>query len=217
MHDIQFRMYEKKFFCVTYIHGDIVRFFQYFTCEEDDMDRLFKPVLQDMELDLDACMDGCDLHRAKELSSAGRSLVIDNAGDGGQDASNLVYGEVNFQSLAVVMCKHLDMKGRKVFYDVGSGSGRGVFCAALIHDFTKACGIEIVPTLSEAAQQQLVHYTANVLPRLESEFKSNAWTRVEQSLSFVTDDFMNIDWTDADIIWANSTCFGYLHNIFICS
>ena len=34
-----------------------------------------------------------------------------------------------------------------MFYDVGSGSGRGVFAAAFLHDFDKCVGIEILDGL----------------------------------------------------------------------
>jgi hypothetical protein len=34
-----------------------------------------------------------------------------------------------------------------IFYDVGSGSGRGVFAATLLHNFDKAEGIEILTGL----------------------------------------------------------------------
>jgi hypothetical protein len=53
----------------------------------------------------------------------------------------LVYGEVSFKSLAeVIWGDVITLKPGGVFYDLGSGTGRGVYTASLVHDFTKLQG-----------------------------------------------------------------------------
>ena len=131
--------------------------------EDPDIRNIVRPILADMRSDWDACFEGCTLHQAKQLSSnVDRDKVLENL-----SATNLTYGEVNFESLSLALCRHVEMRDKKVFYDVGSGSGRGCFTAALIHDFEKIGGIEVIPGLHEAAVTQHQHYEAKVLPRLE--------------------------------------------------
>jgi len=36
-----------------------------------------------------------------------------------------------------------------VFYDLGSGAGKGVLAASLLHPFDKCCGIELLESLHE--------------------------------------------------------------------
>ena len=59
-----------------------------------------------------------------------------------------MYGEITFESFAIALEKikkrydGLKEKGGK-FYDLGSGTGKPVFAAALLHDFEKVTGIEV--------------------------------------------------------------------------
>lgn len=45
--------------------------------------------------------------------------------------------------------------GQGVYYDIGSGTGKPVFAAALLHSFKRAVGIEILKSLHDAAVQTL--------------------------------------------------------------
>jgi len=163
---------------------------------------VIRPIVDRVGLVWDECFEGCSLHHAKQLSSADRGQIENLA------SINLTYGEVSFHSLALAMCGHVDLKDKKVFYDVGSGSGRGCFCAALIHDFTKIRGVEIVPGLHGAAKTQHALYDAKILPRLREEAKAKDSPLQAQDLDFLCADFRHFDWSDADVVWANSTCFG---------
>jgi len=115
----------------------------------------------------------------------------------------LVYGEVDFTSLAQVFIRNLDLTNHTVFYDVGSGSGRGVIAGAILHGFTKLRGIEIIPQLHIAAQQQLAVYEA----LQEVRAKRSGRELKKQDIGFIEGDFRKHDWSDADVVWANSTCF----------
>lgn len=163
---------------------------------------VLRPIVEELDKTWEACFEGCSLHQAKSLSAADRASVND------LPAINLTYGEVRFDSLALAIASHVDMKNKHVFYDVGSGSGRGCFAAALMHDFTKIRGVEIVPGLHTAAKTQLALYEEKILPRLQAEAAAKGTPLAPQDLEFMMADFRSFDWSDADVVWANSTCFG---------
>lgn len=77
---------------------------------------------------------------------------------------NLVYGEITFESLAIVIEKIKKRYGRPYvgtsgnlgvlqqsysgkFYDLGSGSGKICIAAAILHNFEFCCGIELLEGL----------------------------------------------------------------------
>ncbi|EFJ31901.1 hypothetical protein SELMODRAFT_408223 [Selaginella moellendorffii] len=138
----------------------------------------------------------------------------------------LIYGEVSFIAFArmLELCVPLAMgdSSRKgfAFYDLGCGAGRPVFLAPMLRpDCVKSCGLEIIPSLSafslyakvlmccfvssgmhEMNQELLLLYKLEVLPYLHP-------SRRDQDISFVRGDFLQEDWSDADIVFANATCF----------
>ncbi|KAJ8600349.1 hypothetical protein CTAYLR_000675 [Chrysophaeum taylorii] len=125
----------------------------------------------------------CPLEVAKSLSKADRQ---------GNDNKSLVYGEVDFSSFARVVRK---LK-KKRFYDLGSGSGRAVFAARLLGDFDECTGIEILDRLHDAAETIRRAY----------DKKTRALV-VNDRVRFVKGSFLDYDWSDADLVFANSTCF----------
>jgi hypothetical protein len=161
-----------------------------------------KPIIADLEVHWNTCYENCSLYKAKELSNADRKLVTS------LPSINLTYGEVRFDSLTLAMAGHIDMKDKKVFYDVGSGSGRGCFTAALVHDFTKIRGVEIVRGLHNAAVSCQEVWDSTVKATVDEESKALDVPTIDTDLAFKMDDFRTFDWSDADLVWANSTCFG---------
>lgn len=116
--------------------------------------------------------------------------------------SSLVYGEVLMSSLARVLCKHVPMKAGQVFYDVGHGTGRGVFLAALLHDFKRCSGIEILNGLYTASTEVLKKWNSDYAP------KSTTGKGVGgPEITLHHSDFRLIDFSDGDVVFANSTCF----------
>ncbi|EFJ37956.1 hypothetical protein SELMODRAFT_402649 [Selaginella moellendorffii] len=119
----------------------------------------------------------------------------------------LIYGEVSFIAFArmLELCVPLamgDSSGKGfAFYDLGCGAGRPVFLAPMLRpDCVKSCGIEIIPSMHEMNQELLLLYKLEVLPYLHP-------SRRDQDISFVRGDFLQEDWSDADIVFANATCF----------
>jgi len=132
--------------------------------------------------------------------------------------SSLVYGEVLFSSLARVMCKYIPFRPNMIFYDIGSGSGRGVFLSTLLNDWQRCSGIEILSGLYGASMGVRQRYIAEFAPKKEGkEGKTKAkeldvpggWPADLSGpiVTFQNSDFRLIDWSDADVCFANSTCF----------
>lgn len=113
----------------------------------------------------------------------------------------LVYGELTFASLCFVLTEALRhcLEPSITFYDLGSGSGRQVLTASLYEPrVTVAKGIEIIPKMHEiacAAQE-----------RLEAEFLP-AFKHSPKLVEFICADIFQIDWSDANVVLLNSTCF----------
>jgi hypothetical protein len=138
------------------------------------------------------------LTKAIPYENARMSSRAERASSSQPDAPNLTYGEVSFESLAEIFKKikeYDSLSDREVtFVDLGSGCGRPIIAAALLHPFKHLIGIEILEGL---------HYMA-----LEAK---NAWLDEGGgggSIEFIHGDILQSDWyRRGDVILANSTCF----------
>jgi SAM-dependent methyltransferase len=130
----------------------------------------------------------CTTDYAKKTSKAER----DNKG---LKKASLVYGEISFVSFGIIFLNHLQLKSGGNFYDLGSGSGRVIFAAEMLHDFQKLVGVEILDGLYEAS--------VGVLQKFRETRPSSSTKRIE----FHRADFLEFDWSDGDLVFANSTCF----------
>ena len=88
------------------------------------------------------------------------------------------------------------------FYDLGSGTGRAVFAAALAIDVDAAVGIEYVPGLYRAAEAIRSRFEREVAPRL-----GYGLSRPPPRVTFELGDLATAEWLDGDVVFANSTCF----------
>lgn len=108
--------------------------------------------------------------------------------------SALTYGEVEFNSFQEIIQLANPKKG-EVFYDLGSGTGKPVFIAALCFEFSACKGIELLePLYALSCQAQKEFYTkidSKNLPEIE----------------FHQGDFIQDDFSSANIIFINATCF----------
>jgi SAM-dependent methyltransferase len=136
----------------------------------------------------------CSTSHGKKLSKNERAAL-------GVNKASLVYGEVSFNSFGtVVWGPFVNLKSGGIFYDLGSGTGRGVFCAALLHDFKKCVGIEILESLHKASGEVLERFNKEMRPKLSESQKA-------MEISMKRASFLDLDWSDADLVFANSTCF----------
>ncbi|MCW5590334.1 MAG: hypothetical protein KIT27_11815 [Legionellales bacterium] len=113
------------------------------------------------------------------------------------DNDCFVYGEITYDTFTT-MLDIADPKPGEVFYDLGSGSGKAVMMAALLGDFSKACGVELLDALHKLSADQLEKFNQDPRP----EFNGKQF-----NISYLHDDLFKQDISDADIVYINATCF----------
>lgn len=132
----------------------------------------------------------------------------------------LAYGEIDFESLAIALEKIKTMYGLPdvgtsgeegilqepggTFYDIGSGTGKSVVAAALLHPFDYVGGIEILEGLFSASEElrDIFYDQGERLLDEEEEMPEMEFVHGDAT------DMLVKDWGDADVVFVNSTTFG---------
>lgn len=86
-----------------------------------------------------------------------------------------------------------------VFYDLGSGTGKALFAARLVCDFSRCIGIEILQALHKQA--------AAIVHKYNEEFRDMLSAGMQQTANVYVGSFLDFDWSDGDVVFANSTCY----------
>lgn len=110
---------------------------------------------------------------------------------------SFLYGEV----YAVTFLKLMDLthpKPGEHFYDLGSGSGKLVLLADYCYPFKSTTGIELLPVLHELSIQKLSDY---------QKLKEKNGRPQSSQIKFIQANFLEIDFTNANIIIINATAF----------
>lgn len=129
----------------------------------------------------------------------GRALSLKSRENDEFKSKSFVYGEVVPDSFYEVIAEVNPLPGQ-VFYDLGSGTGKAVFLAHWLFDFSRTTGIELLDSLYQAS--------AEALERYEKTMKSQIADEANRSkIEFIHGDILEADFKDADIIFINSTCF----------
>jgi hypothetical protein len=115
------------------------------------------------------------------------------------DPYGLVYGEITFEGFSNMLAM-VQPKAEEVFYDLGAGSGKAVFCAALLYSWKKCCGIELLAGLHQLSLDQ--HNKLQNLLKTHPHPKSKPYP-----IQFIQSDFLVSDISDAGVIFINATCF----------
>lgn len=126
-------------------------------------------------------------------------------------SSTLVYGEVLFSTFAAILEKikrrynglEEEEEDGAIFYDIGSGVGKTVFMAALLHKFKKVVGIEILSSL-HLESLELQHRWETKVKKMDDMEEDPA---INVDIEFINGDGSQLPWTDATIVFCNSTCF----------
>ncbi len=126
------------------------------------------------------------------LSSRGRERA-------GIHTENMTYGEVTPEVMATLM-DAVKAKPGENFYDLGAGTGKGVLYSSLVSDLGRCVGIELLPELHEASKLAQQRYVEQVLPRLPA-------SKQDQKIEMICGDMLQVDFSDADIIFTHCTCF----------
>ena len=129
----------------------------------------------------------------------GRALSLEGREKSQFSSKSFVYGEVVPDSFYNLLKEGNPYPGQ-VFYDLGSGTGKAVILSHLLFPFKACKGIEYLDTLYNASADMLKQYKEEILPHQSEEIK-------KKEIQLIHGSFLDLDFTDADFIFMNSTCF----------
>ena len=116
------------------------------------------------------------------------------------DEDSLTYGEIEFVPFLHLLGR-LNLAPGGVFCDLGAGSGRAVFAAALTGLFRTCLGVELLPHLCAAAEGLRVALHRHAAAHGVSEVSL-------PEIAFVEADLANAAvWAHADTVYVASLCF----------
>ncbi len=115
------------------------------------------------------------------------------------DKDEYIYGEIMFASFTEIL-SHANPQPYENYYDLGCGSGKSIFLAALLYEKINAIGVEILPPMYELDLKLL----NNLKEQLKShpKFKTNPL-----NIHFHNADLFEFDFSDANIVFINATCY----------
>lgn len=148
---------------------------------------------------------GLELENVKQIFDQlykdvdGRSLSLKGREEAQLSSKSFVYGEVVPDGFYQMM-KEANPYPGQVFYDLGSGTGKGVLLAHLLFDFSKSIGIELLEPLYNASIEVQKRYNSEILPTIADEVKG-------RTMELHLGSFLDYDLSNADFIFMNSTCF----------
>jgi hypothetical protein len=99
------------------------------------------------------------------------------------------YGETGYNSFNNIIDAYKDyFNENTIFYDLGSGCGKLVFHVGIMCNAKKSCGIEYSQKRYQNSIDTLNKYNIN-------------------NVSFINDNFLNVDFSDATVIYLDNTLF----------
>jgi hypothetical protein len=123
---------------------------------------------------------------------------------GFKDVVTLSYAEAPYSELLKQLARlarlGLSATSDGNFVDLGSGTGTMVFAAALYHNFSSVTGIEILDDLHRAAKTVEALWHTSVKQGLPLRKR-------EMATKLLLGDCCYTDWSHADVVWCNATCF----------
>lgn len=146
-----------------------------------------------------------DLKKTKEIFEKlyekvdGRALSLKGREESALQSKSFVYGEVVPDSFYELI-SDLNPEPGQVFYDLGSGTGKAVILAYLLFEFSHVKGIELLDQLYDASIKVNTRFQRDFFPKLAPQFGN-------RDMSLIKGDFLELDISDADIVFMNSTCY----------
>jgi len=153
---------------------------------ENESSKVFNSVYKDLTLQQAKMLSRNERNTTKELDIT----------------TSLTYGEIDYSSFYKILRRLGPCEG-KTFIDLGSGTARALVAARLILDFKRCKGIEILSSLHHAAAGALETFSSLKQSTLACHTK-NDMRVFEGSITDATGDS---NWSEGDIVFANSTCF----------
>jgi len=148
------------------------------------------------KVQMEAIFTGETLEGSHLLATLGVGKVMNR-----KDVDNqaLVYGEVEFDPFVEVLtvaCDGIDMKRK--FVDLGHGIGRATIITALISEFELIQGFEVIDGLYKKSEE---------IARRFRERSVGSSPVIDLHLDSFLGESAIASWIDADLVFANSTCF----------
>jgi len=109
---------------------------------------------------------------------------------------NFVYGEIMFTTFANILNITAPQNG-EIFYDLGCGAGKAVFTTSLLYEYLDVRGVEYLDPLYELC--------CNLL----GKFRTLVNNKHPNNVRFIHANLLDVDFSDADIIFINATCFDH--------
>jgi hypothetical protein len=151
--------------------------------------------------------------------------LVETSSLSGSKLSTQIYGEIEFASFYHIL-QFCNPSQESIFVDLGHGAGKALLAAFLFcgDQFKYIHGIEYLPELYQESQrkienlQQLLSdetYDVNSFLRclVGNERVLGDIIQIEEGDFFDPNRFLTtsqqFDWRKADIVFANSTCFGF--------
>lgn len=108
-----------------------------------------------------------------------------------------IYGEILFSSFAELL-SIVKPRANEKFYDLGCGSGKAIFTAALIYPELNCVGIEYIQSLHELCL------------KLREKYHALSPDSAHSPMEFIRANFLEYDFSDANIIFINATCLNQI-------
>jgi SAM-dependent methyltransferase len=127
--------------------------------------------------------------------------------------SSYVYGEITFEGFKQIYDfaeKEFGkdyMSNLDSFVDLGSGSGKVCLASAILGNFKKSVGVELLgnlTALSDSIKDLYEFMIKNNDEDLIHIKKNKNFTKLE----FINDDLLNYDFSKDNVVFTNSTCWG---------
>jgi SAM-dependent methyltransferase len=118
----------------------------------------------------------------------------------GKYDSHLTYGEISWDSFLDIIAEVQYLNDHKIFYDLGSGTGKAVIAAALLGNFSHVLGVELLPELYKEAKKVLLKFNKNVRPNLHP-------ANQKVVVDYIHNDLFDHDWSNGDVVFMQTTCF----------
>lgn len=127
------------------------------------------------------------------VDSVGANLISENVDI--ERHPDLTFGETPPWVAVEIIGQMLRPKD-DIFIDLTAGWGGPVIVAALFNHFSRAIGIEIVPTRFEIAMQHASWY----------KYYQNYWD-IQTEVEFTNADFLKVPLENADVLYLSATTF----------
>lgn len=159
-------------------------------------------ILPDLETPSSLNLPQILINKSQFLSEISKKFPV-TLGESLSWEQNTIYGEVLFETLNEILTKSREkysLQSGGVFYDLGSGIGKAVISAGLLHNFSSCIGIEVLPCLHSLSETLKAKY-------LKKKGKYQWLDGSCDDIRFVLGDICVYDWSNATCFFANATCF----------